>query len=60
MLTISKALSAKQAQTYHAREFASEQQNYWSQNRQATANGVVSLPKIGIFMVLFMQNTSQT
>ena len=35
MLTISKALSAKQAQTYHAREFASEQQNYWSQDRQA-------------------------
>jgi conjugative relaxase-like TrwC/TraI family protein len=35
MLTISKALSAKQAQTYHAREFTSEQQNYWSQDRQA-------------------------
>ncbi len=35
MLTISKALSAKQAQAYHAREFASEQQNYWSRDRQA-------------------------
>jgi conjugative relaxase-like TrwC/TraI family protein len=35
MLTISKALSAGQAQTYHAREFASEQQNYWSRERQA-------------------------
>ena len=35
MLTISKALSAKQAQTYHSREFASEQQNYWSRDRQA-------------------------
>lgn len=34
MLTISKALSAKQAQSYHAREFASEQQNYWSRDRQ--------------------------
>ena len=35
MLTISKALSAGQAQTYHSREFASEQQNYWSRDRQA-------------------------
>jgi conjugative relaxase-like TrwC/TraI family protein len=35
MLTISKALSAGQAHTYHSREFASEQQNYWSRERQA-------------------------
>jgi len=35
MLTISEALSAGQAQTYHSREFASEQQNYWSRERQA-------------------------
>ena len=28
MLTISKALSAGQAQTYHSREFTSEEQNY--------------------------------
>ncbi len=35
MLTISKALSARQAQTYHSREFASEQQNYWTRERQA-------------------------
>ncbi len=34
MLTISKPLSAGQARTYHAREFASEQQNYWSRDRQ--------------------------
>jgi conjugative relaxase-like TrwC/TraI family protein len=33
MLTISKPLSAGQARTYHAREFASEQQNYWSRDR---------------------------
>lgn len=31
MLTISKPLSASQAQTYHAREFISPEQNYWSQ-----------------------------
>jgi len=31
MLTISKPLSASQAQTYHAKEFTSKEQNYWSQ-----------------------------
>jgi hypothetical protein len=31
MLTISKPLSAGQAQTYHAKEFAAKEQNYWSQ-----------------------------
>jgi len=35
MLTISKSLSAGQAQTYHSREFASEEQNYWSRDRRA-------------------------
>jgi conjugative relaxase-like TrwC/TraI family protein len=34
MLTISKALSAGQARTYHAREFTSEKQNYWSRDQQ--------------------------
>ncbi len=32
MLNISKPLSASQAQTYHAKEFASAEQNYWQQN----------------------------
>jgi len=31
MLTISKPLSATQAQTYHAKEFTSAEQNYWKQ-----------------------------
>jgi conjugative relaxase-like TrwC/TraI family protein len=31
MLTISKPLSADQAQTYHQREFTAKEQNYWSQ-----------------------------
>src|SRR5260370_16688616 len=31
MLTISKPLSAGQAQTYHQVEFAAKEQNYWSQ-----------------------------
>src|SRR5277367_435606 len=31
MLTISKPLSAGQAQTYHEKEFTAKEQNYWSQ-----------------------------
>ena len=31
MLTISKPLSSDQAQTYHAKEFTSAEQNYWKQ-----------------------------
>ena len=31
MLTISRPLSAGQAQTYHAKEFTAEAQNYWKQ-----------------------------
>src|SRR5271170_21046 len=34
MLTISKSLSAGQARTYHAREFTSGKQNYWSRDQQ--------------------------
>jgi conjugative relaxase-like TrwC/TraI family protein len=34
MLTISKSLSGGQARTYHAREFKSEQANYWSKDQQ--------------------------
>ena len=33
MLTLSKPLSAGQVRTYHEREFASEQQNYWSRGQ---------------------------
>jgi conjugative relaxase-like TrwC/TraI family protein len=32
MLTISKPLSASQAQTYHAKEFVSPEQSYWRQD----------------------------
>ena len=34
MLTVSKPLSASQARNYHAKEFASQQQNYWSRDQQ--------------------------
>src|SRR5271167_4332425 len=32
MLTISKPLSAGQAQSYHQKEFTAKEQNYWSQH----------------------------
>lgn len=34
MLRISKALSSSQAQTYHAREFTSPDQSYWSRGQE--------------------------
>ena len=43
MLTISKPLSAGQAQTYHQKEFTAKEQNYWWQQghrpRMAKATG---------------------
>jgi conjugative relaxase-like TrwC/TraI family protein len=45
MLTISKSLSAGQARTYHAREFISERQNYWSQDQQGHSEWQGSLAK---------------
>ena len=39
MLTISKPLSAGQAQTYHQKEFTAKEQNYWSQ-KQRNCRGV--------------------
>src|SRR6202167_4664474 len=45
MLTISKSLSAGQARTYHAREFTSEQQNYWSRDQQGHSEWQGSLAK---------------
>ena len=36
MLTISKPLSAGQAQTYHAKEFTSPDQSYWNRGRTVT------------------------
>jgi conjugative relaxase-like TrwC/TraI family protein len=34
VLTISKPLSATQAQTYHRKEFTAKEQNYWSQRAE--------------------------
>jgi conjugative relaxase-like TrwC/TraI family protein len=45
MLTISKSLSAGQAQTYHSREFTSEKQNYWSRDPQVHSDWRGSLAR---------------
>src|SRR5580692_687455 len=37
MLTISKPLSAGQAQTYHQKEFIAKEQNYWSQRGEVAS-----------------------
>src|ERR1700738_1230853 len=47
MLTISKALSPGQARTYHAREFVSETQNYWSRDAQVRSEWQGRLAKEG-------------
>jgi hypothetical protein len=39
MLTISKALSAGQAQSYHTKEFTAKEQSYWAQGN-AVQGGV--------------------
>ena len=41
MLTISKPLSSGQAQTYHAKEFTSAEQNYWKRATPFLENGKV-------------------
>ena len=41
MLTISKPLSSGQAQTYHAKEFTSAEQNYWKLGDAFLENGKV-------------------
>lgn len=58
MLTISKALSAGQAQTYHSREFASEQQNYWSRDRNAHSEWRGGYPNLHGVRVLISASTS--
>jgi hypothetical protein len=39
MLTISKPLSAGQAQTYHQKEFTAKEQNYWSRRWRLQRTG---------------------
>jgi conjugative relaxase-like TrwC/TraI family protein len=49
MLTISKPLSAGQAQNYHHKEFTSKEQNYWSQRGVITGEWQGRLaPKFGL------------
>ncbi len=49
MLTISKPLSAGQAQSYHKKEFTSREQNYWSQRGEIVGEWQGRLaPKLGL------------
>ena len=47
MLTISKPLSAGQAQAYHAEEFGNARENYYTEGEQIAASGTASLPSTG-------------
>jgi len=69
MLTISKPLSAGQAQTYHEKEFTAKEQNYWSQRgviagewqgRLAGAFGVVGVVSAEDFAKLSQGQHPQT
>ncbi len=44
MLTISKPLSAGQAQAYHKEEFANAQENYYSEGERYAASGTANSP----------------
>jgi hypothetical protein len=57
MLTISKPLSASQAQTYHVREFAAQEQNYWSPISGVTVSGRADSPSSGGCKVRLVPNT---
>src|SRR6266436_6052241 len=69
MLTISKPLSAGQAQTYHLKEFTAKEQNYWSQRgviagewqgRLATQYGLVGAVSAEDFAKLSQGQHPQT
>ena len=57
MLTISKPLSASQAQTYHVREFASQEQNYWSRDQQGHSEWQGRLAERWVRKVALVPNT---
>ena len=53
MLTISKPLSAGQAQTYHAKEFTAKEQNYGRKRVKSGANGRASWRRDSVLPVPF-------
>jgi len=60
MLTMSsKPLSAGQARTYHAREFASERQNYWSRDQQGFSEWQAGLRNSGAWRAQSAMTTSR-
>ena len=59
MLTISKPLSAGQAQAYHKEEFANAQGNYYSEGDRYAASGTANSPRSGACAVKSRRNTSR-
>ncbi|HEY6803746.1 MAG TPA: hypothetical protein VI306_09225 [Pyrinomonadaceae bacterium] len=48
MMTMSKALSAGQAQNYYQKEYTSVRENYYSEGGEVPDAGAVSWPRNGI------------
>ena len=59
MLTISKPLSAGQAQAYHKEEFANAQENYYTKATGYAASGTASSPRSGDCAVTCRRSTSR-
>ena len=57
MLTISKPLSAGQAQTYHKEEFANAEENYYSHGDRIHG-GMADWRRNGIFTAMYGRSTS--
>ena len=47
MMTLSKPISAGQAQAYHGEEFANARENYYTEGERCAASGTDSLPPVG-------------
>ncbi len=58
MLTISKPFSGGQARTYHAREFAGKEANYWSREQQDPSEWQGKLPRSGDFAAKLERSSS--
>jgi len=58
MLTISKPLSAGQAQSYHAEEFSNSRENYYTEAEQIRGNGTEGSPSSGDYVAKCARNIS--
>ena len=58
MLTISKPLSAGQAQTYHAEEFGNARENYYTEASRFAGSGTEGSPNGGDCTARFAKSIS--